>query len=270
MNGKTVFPSPSVDVAALPVLVTGASSGYAGVRIQRPNGYEHHQLALCMDGTGRFTCGDATMEVDAGCCFFFRKDIPHAYEPTTGSWTLKWATFDGPGCPAVLDWLGYPPFGMFRTENYEPSTLFDRLVLQLERNDPFRASLVLQELLLAARPLPERQRETERLEPVLRCIRTEYGRCLTLDELADIHGCSTSWLCRVFRDACGVPPMQYLNRHRLSVAKALLADTDLMIHEVAARCGFPDPDYFCTVFRRQEGCPPSAFRTRFRPEAMRR
>ena len=269
MNGKTIFPSPSADTLALPVFVTGASAGYTGVRIQRPYGYEHHQIALCTAGAGRFTCGDTQMALDAGCCFFFRKDIPHAYEPLTELWTLKWATFDGPGCPAVLDWLAYPSFGTFRTDDFEPSALFDRLVLQLERNDPFRASLVLQELLLAAMPRPERQRESERMEAVLRCIRTQYGRCLSLDELAGIHGCSTSWLCRAFRDAYGVSPMQYLNRHRISVAKSLLADTDLEIREIASRCGFSDPDYFCTAFRRQEDCPPSAFRARFRPDAVR-
>ncbi|RIH39522.1 AraC family transcriptional regulator, partial [Shigella dysenteriae] len=35
------------------------------------------------------------------------------------------------------------------------------------------------------------------------------------------------------------------------------------IHEVAQRCGFPDSDYFCRVFRRQFGLTPGEYSARF-------
>jgi LacI family transcriptional regulator len=49
-------------------------------------------------------------------------------------------------------------------------------------------------------------------------------------------------------------------------AKALLADTDLPIGEVARRSGFHHPPHLCLVFRQMLATTPSAYRAQHRPE----
>lgn len=47
---------------------------------------------------------------------------------------------------------------------------------------------------------------------------------------------------------------------RLRAARVLLAETALSVEEVAARSGYPNPTRFRTVFKRNLGCSPSAYR----------
>ena len=58
--------------------------------------------------------------------------------------------------------------------------------------------------------------------------------------------------------------MQYLEELRLAEARALLADEDLPVAEVAMRAGFKDAAYFARRFRRATGHAPVAFRMRAR------
>ncbi|STL76212.1 DNA-binding protein [Escherichia coli] len=50
---------------------------------------------------------------------------------------------------------------------------------------------------------------------------------------------------------------------RMAKARMILQKYHLSIHEVAQRCGFPDSDYFCRVFRRQFGLTPGEYSARF-------
>ncbi len=73
-------------------------------------------------------------------------------------------------------------------------------------------------------------------------------------------GYSYAHLCRLFRNAFGVPPLQYINAGRLGRAQRLLRDTELSVKEIGARVGFPDPVYFGKLFRRHAGVSPRDYR----------
>ncbi|MBA3686593.1 MAG: helix-turn-helix domain-containing protein, partial [Planctomycetes bacterium] len=52
----------------------------------------------------------------------------------------------------------------------------------------------------------------------------------------------------------------HIRRARLQRARHHLADPQMRIREAARLAGFTDPAYFCRVWRRQYGRPPSADR----------
>ena len=54
--------------------------------------------------------------------------------------------------------------------------------------------------------------------------------------------------------------LNYLLNLRMDLAKILLTKTELPISEIGARVGFPDPNYFAKIFRRETGVTPSRFR----------
>ena len=58
----------------------------------------------------------------------------------------------------------------------------------------------------------------------------------------------------------GIPPLKYLIKKRISLAKKLLAETDEPIGDVAKACGYVDVAYFCRVFKNVEGVTPLAYR----------
>jgi AraC-like DNA-binding protein len=65
-----------------------------------------------------------------------------------------------------------------------------------------------------------------------------------------------------FRAVFGMPPRRYLARLRIEQARHLLLETDLTMAQVADRLGFARQHEFARAFRREVGCPPSAFRRR--------
>lgn len=73
-------------------------------------------------------------------------------------------------------------------------------------------------------------------------------------------GFSYPHLCRIFRRAFGVTPVEYRTAVRLERAKMFLRDTKLSVSEAAYAAGFRDPGYFARCFRKQNGVVPSKYR----------
>jgi AraC family transcriptional regulator len=99
-----------------------------------------------------------------------------------------------------------------------------------------------------------------RLRRVLGHIETALFGPIDLEELAQVVGLSRFHFSRAFRRAVGQPPLAYVARRRLEVAKNLLRTTSLPIAEIAARTGFNSASYFCVAFQRAFGRSPRDYR----------
>ncbi len=84
----------------------------------------------------------------------------------------------------------------------------------------------------------------------------------TLASLAAQVNLSPRGLSRAFTETIGITPLEYRQRLRLERAATLLAETDLPVEAVAARCGFHDGRHFRRLFKARYGMPPSATRRR--------
>jgi transcriptional regulator GlxA family with amidase domain len=93
--------------------------------------------------------------------------------------------------------------------------------------------------------------DAERAHAAARFIEAHAAEPLTLDTVAAHLALSTFHFVRVFRDAIGVTPHQYLMRVRLLRAIALLRDTRLPVTEVAYESGWSDLSTFNRTFRRR-------------------
>ena len=67
-------------------------------------------------------------------------------------------------------------------------------------------------------------------------------------------------LVKLFRRHVGMSVLDYLRARRLEHAAGLLRETALTVREIAAQCGFEDPNYFTRCFRRHYGRTPTAGR----------
>ncbi len=107
---------------------------------------------------------------------------------------------------------------------------------------------------------------TERLWPyaeldaVVRHIRENIDRPISVSELAQLASLSVSALERKFKKHLRVTPMQYIKRLRISFASQALVQTDLSINEIAHRYGFCDHSYMSKEFRRVVGMTPREYR----------
>ncbi|WP_431286881.1 helix-turn-helix transcriptional regulator [Roseateles chitinivorans] len=103
-------------------------------------------------------------------------------------------------------------------------------------------------------------RQDERARAAAHCIETRSAEALTLDDVAEAAGLSPFHLLRVFRQAIGVTPHQYLIRQRLMHALRLLRDTRRPVTDVAYDSGWADLSNFNRAFRREFGCSPRTLR----------
>ncbi|HEX7637772.1 MAG TPA: Ada metal-binding domain-containing protein, partial [Burkholderiaceae bacterium] len=86
------------------------------------------------------------------------------------------------------------------------------------------------------------------------------GTALRMPALAGRLGVTERHLRRVFAQAHGVSPIDYLTTQRLLQAKQLLTDTDLPVTEVALACGFESLRRFNAVFAEQVRLTPTGLR----------
>jgi len=103
-------------------------------------------------------------------------------------------------------------------------------------------------------------RDDERARAAMHHMEMHGAQELSLDDLARATGLSPFHLLRVFRQAIGITPHQYLMRVRLQRAIALLRDTRLPVIEVAYASGWTDLSNFNRAFRRELRCSPREFR----------
>lgn len=87
---------------------------------------------------------------------------------------------------------------------------------------------------------------------------------LTLDEIASVACLSPNHLLRTFRHLFQQTPHQFLTACRLNEAKRLLIATDLSITAICLMVGFESLGSFSSLFSRQVGLSPQAYRQKFR------
>jgi AraC family transcriptional regulator len=85
---------------------------------------------------------------------------------------------------------------------------------------------------------------------------------LRLADLAQVSGTSTFHFARLFREATGVPPHQYLMQQRIARAKTLLRSPGHNVIDVAAATGFVSPSHFAKTFRRIVGVTPTEWKSK--------
>ena len=108
--------------------------------------------------------------------------------------------------------------------------------------------------------LPEGNPAGKIIERAVRYIRENYGRDLTLDEIAAHMNLSPFYFSRFFKEATGTNFSEMLLNIRIEHAKELLAGTDASVKDVAFRVGFNDPNYFSRVFHKAVGIKASDYR----------
>ncbi len=94
----------------------------------------------------------------------------------------------------------------------------------------------------------------------LRLLHANPERDWTVEELARDIAVSRSTLADSFSELIGEPPMRYLTRWRMQLAKHLLRQTGVSITAVAERVGYASEAAFTRAFKRHTGQPPASWR----------
>lgn len=98
------------------------------------------------------------------------------------------------------------------------------------------------------------------------CLVEERGIAhVKIRELSEALHLSTGHISRVFRRTVGMTLEEFLIRRRVELSKRTLLDPRLNVAEVAERCGFCNPAYFASVFKKYVKCTPRQFASQPHP-----
>jgi len=103
------------------------------------------------------------------------------------------------------------------------------------------------------------QREHKIVHAVSQLVEERGAAVVTIQEIASALHLSPGHLSRVFRRTTGMTLEVFLIRQRVELAKRTLLDPRLNVAEVAERCGFCNPAYFASVFKKYVRCTPREF-----------
>ena len=99
-----------------------------------------------------------------------------------------------------------------------------------------------------------------RIRRAVELMHARLGTELPLEEIAAAAHLSPFHFSRLFKKLTGAPPHAYLAALRVARARALLAESDLSITEIATRVGYASSSHFAKAFRQAAGLSPRAFR----------
>lgn len=93
-------------------------------------------------------------------------------------------------------------------------------------------------------------------------LNTHFCEPITAQMICDDLHVGKTYLYETAQQNYGCGVAEYIRRQRIEHAKKLLLEKrDLSVSDVAEECGFADPNYFITVFRRLTGMTPKKFQT---------
>jgi AraC-like DNA-binding protein len=98
--------------------------------------------------------------------------------------------------------------------------------------------------------------------PALSALHEAPSRSWTVADLADRAGVSRATLARRFAAATGLPPLAYLTRWRMELAKDELERPDTTIASIARATAYADEFSFAAAFKREVGVAPGRYRAR--------
>ncbi len=95
-------------------------------------------------------------------------------------------------------------------------------------------------------------------QDVIRYIENNYDSRMTIHDIANLFGVSSSYLSRIFKKEVGVGVHEYLTKHRVLQASYLLQNHS--VAEVCYMCGFNDSSHFISVFKKYLDCTPNVYK----------
>lgn len=188
----------------------------------------------------------------------------HNWYTKQDDWDFLYMTLDGPFVESIVTGFGLESAAC--EAGPPPFTLFDRLskyVPQPTRESELQAGIIAYTILARAAMSARRRYVDELVLAATELINTAWGESsLNVNCIAAKLSIQPTTLCRRFQKAMGISPATYLTRLRVQNALNFLQCTAHPIKEIAAKCGFSDPNYFSRVIHNVTGYSPKYVRDR--------
>lgn len=267
-----------------PLVVTRSTSS----REYGTHAHEFSELVVVTGGHGLHVTETETWPITSGDVFVITGSRTHGYRDSEG---LKHVNIlydpEGLSLP-VRDLMSLPGYtalftlepGWRRRHHFGSrlrlsmkelayaESLIDAMIAELKKRAPgFRLmarALFMQMLGFLSRAYSHVEaaapKKLFRIAEAISFLENNSSKEIYLEELAGIAHMSKRNFLRVFRDAMGTSPMDYLVGLRVARAAELLRQEELTVTEVGYKVGFEDSNYFARQFHKVMGVSPRQYR----------
>jgi AraC-like DNA-binding protein len=98
---------------------------------------------------------------------------------------------------------------------------------------------------------------------ILDYVSWHMGEAVSVEQIAAYYGYNPRYLTTLFKEFSGTPLKSYIIIKKIELAKALLADTNDPISQIAYSIGFQDNHNFSSCFKKNTGLTPTEYRNSF-------
>ena len=230
----------------------------------------YHLFHFVTKGNGSLIIGNQRFEISAGDAFLIPAEQISYYEASASSpWSYFWAGFTGVRASQYVLQLieALPEHYVLRGLDIQKYAAAIDKAAELKGTSAanyFTAELVLYELFFY---LASELRELRRIDysPSLAAkikfyLDTHYMEILRMDKLAAYFDIHPNHLSRIFREAYGIAPKQYLQDLKLEKSAQMLQTTDVPVSLIAESIGFEDQHAFSRAFKNHWGVSPTEYR----------
>lgn len=201
--------------------------------------------------------------VGSGQGFLIRPNTHEYYYPDTKDpWGFLWITSTDSAMEEIFAQLNADKKTQIFDYNYIPAILSLAKQIKQNHNKNYCASKIL-EVFLNLFNQHKISKESKRANMYFRYaenyIRTNVYRTVHVSELVNILGITQPYLYKIFKNNCGMSPKQYIDNHKVNIAKKMLLEDCELVSEIGHSLGFEDPLVFSRFFKRNVGISPTKF-----------
>lgn len=268
LRSNTTFEPHLYGTKDLPFIVH-RNMQYAAGRGCRSNLHKNIEILRFTKGRGSVICGEDSYPVSPGHIMVINSYIPHrvlAEEDIAFHCLIVGNDFTGEyGIDVTL--LDFDTL----IQSPEATALFDAVMTaHKDKNALWQARVRCGMLTLLihlcekhTRPRAAAIAEDHAFQSIIKSIsymKENLQHKLTVEQIAQQAGFSKFYFLRLFKRVTGCTVVQYINLLRCEYAKELLRTGSHTVKETALLCGFDNLSYFTSVFKKNTGWLPGAYK----------
>lgn len=233
-------------------------------------------LMYCVEGEGWFEIDNQIQKVSANQVFILPKGKTHCYgSENKKPWTIYWIHFDGEKAGFFAEGFDKPLLVLPEKDSRieDRFKLFEEIFSTLKNGYSksnldfsnislfyFLGSLKYLSAYRACNNVNQGLQQRDVAEEAIHYMRENVRKRITLKEIADYVGFSSSHFSLLFQRKTGYSPLNYLIHLKIQEACHQLDFTDMKINQISMLVGFDDPFYFSRIFTKTMGNSPSDYR----------
>ncbi|QNK39103.1 AraC family transcriptional regulator [Caproicibacter fermentans] len=229
---------------------------------------EHYILHYVYNGKGILNLNKQIFPIQQDEVFVLSPNITTFYQADEQNpWNYIWLHFDGAKAVEYLRAAGVTRTQpLLRLSDSTALRMYMEEILNHSEDELYCIGTLyrfFQQLIANSTNRPEMKTKDARLsyiKAIIDFISVKYNEPIHVQDLVNLCGLERSYLTRIFKEATGHSPQEYLLSYRVKMTKNLLKNTELSIEYVANSVGYIDPFTFSKSFKKHTGISPTHYR----------